>query len=111
MPYIKVNNINIYYEVLGRGEPLVFILGLSTDLSEWGYFINKLAEQYKVLVFDNRGCGRSDKPNIPYSIEIMASDTAELMKSLGFNDTNVIGLSMGGRIALDLSLKYPELVK
>src|SRR5438067_2109479 len=59
----------MYYEMHGDGESLVVILGLGTDVSEWDGIMRWLAEKYKVLAFDNRGAGRTDKPDIPYSIE------------------------------------------
>ena len=67
MLYVRVNDIQMYYEMHGDGEPLVVILGLGTDVSEWDGIIRWLAEKYKVLAFDNRGAGRTDKPDIPYS--------------------------------------------
>jgi 3-oxoadipate enol-lactonase len=76
MPYIKVNDIQMYYEIHGDGEPLVLIVGLGTDISEWHGIIHWLAQKYKVLAFDNRGAGRTDKPDTQYSIEMMAHDTA-----------------------------------
>ena len=71
------------------------ILGLGTDVSEWDGIIRWLAEKYKVLAFDNRGAGRTDKPDIPYSIEMMAEDTAGLMQALGMKQAHVLGISMG----------------
>jgi 3-oxoadipate enol-lactonase len=111
MPYEKVNDIQMYYEIRGDGEPLVLILGLGTDISEWDGIIRWLAEKYQVLAFDNRGAGRTNKPDIAYSIEIMAVDTAGLMQTLGIQQANVVGISMGGRIALALSLRHAESVK
>jgi|SRR5208337_1749518 len=61
-----------------------------------------------VLVFDNRGSGRSGKPDMPYTIEMMAEDTAGLLGSLGIPRAHVIGISMGGRIAIALALRHPE---
>ena len=72
MPYLKVNDIQMYYEIPADGEPLVLIVGLGTDISEWDGIIRWLAEKYQVLAFDNRGVGRTDKPDIAYSIETMA---------------------------------------
>ena len=83
MPYIKVNDIQMYYEIHGDGEPLVLIVGLGTDISEWDGIIHWLAQKYQVLAFDNRGAGRTDKPDTHYSIEMMANDTAGLMQTLG----------------------------
>ena len=113
MPAVKVNDINIYYEVYGEGEPIVLIGGLANDLTDYTRIpiITTLARKYRVIVFDNRGVGRSDKPDIPYSIEMMADDTAGLLKKLGIKDTNIVGVSMGGRIALDLAIRYPKIVK
>lgn len=111
MPYVKVNDIQMYYEIHGDGEPLVLIVGLGTDISEWDGIIRWLAKKYKVLAFDNRGAGRTDKPDAPYSMEMMADDTAGLMQTLGMQQAHILGVSMGGRIALAFSLRYPERVK
>ena len=101
----------MYYEIQGEGEPLVLILGLGTDISEWDRIIHWLAKKCQVLAFDNRGVGRSDKPEIAYSIEMMADDTAGLMQALGIKQAHIVGISLGGRIALALSLRHAECVK
>ena len=101
----------MYYEIHGDGEPLMLIVGLGTDISEWDGIIRWLAKKYKVLAFDNRGAGRTDKPDTPYSIEMMAHDTAGLMQTLGIEQAHILGISMGGRIALALALRYPTSVK
>jgi len=111
MPTVKVNDINLYYEVHGTGEPLVIIAGLSIDLTALEGIVSQLAQRYQVIVFDNRGAGRSDKPDIPYSIEMMADDTTGLLDMLEIAQAHVIGVSLGGRIAIALTLKHPELVK
>ncbi len=113
MPVIKVNDINLYYEVYGKGEPIVLIGGLANDLTDYTRtpIVSTLAKKYQVIVFDNRGAGRSDKPDVSYSIEMMADDTADLLKKLGIKNANIVGVSMGGRIALDLTLRHPQLVR
>ncbi len=111
MPYIKVNDIHMYYEIHGDGEPLVLIIGLGTDISEWDGIIRWLAKKYKVLAFDNRGAGRTDKPDAHYSMEMMANDTEGLMQALGIKQAHILGISMGGRIALALALQQPTRVK
>ncbi len=111
MPYIKVNDIQMYYEIRGEGEPLVLIVGLATDISEWEGIIDWLAKKYRVLAFDNRGAGRTDKPDAPYSIDMMADDTAKLMQALGIEQAYILGVSMGGRIAQAVALRYSERVK
>ncbi len=111
MPYVKVNDIQMYYEIHGDGEPLVLTVGLGTGISEWDGIIRWLAEKYQVLAFDDRGAGRTDKPDTPYSIEMMAHDTAGLMQTLGIQQAHILGISMGGRIALALALRHPKSVK
>jgi 3-oxoadipate enol-lactonase len=111
MPYVKVNDIQMYYEIQGEGEPLLLIVGLGTDISEWEGIIHWLAQTYKVLAFDNRGAGRTDKPDTPYSIEMMADDTAGIMQTLGIQQAHILGISMGGRIALALALRHAKSVK
>jgi len=111
MPIANINGTTIYYEVRGKGDPIVFIGGLGTDTSLYTRIAPILATDFRVLIFDNRGSGQSGKPDIPYTIEMMAEDTAGLLGSLRISQAHVIGISMGGRIAIDLVLKHPEIVK
>ena len=111
MPTIHVNDIEMYYEIHGEGEPLVLIVGLGTDLSEWDGIIGWLAKKYRVFAFDNRGAGRTDKPDLPYSLEMMADDTEGLMNALAIEQAHILGISMGGRIALAFVLQHPQRVK
>lgn len=114
MPLVQVNDIQIYYEIHGEGEPLVLIGGLANDITDYTdhtKIVFELAQHYKVIVFDNRGAGRTDKPDIPYSIAMMAGDTAGLMQAIGIQQAHIIGVSMGGRIALELALEHADMVK
>jgi pimeloyl-ACP methyl ester carboxylesterase len=111
MPTVFVNGIHLYYEVMGQGEPLVIIGGLSIDISEYPLIIRNLSSDSQVIAFDNRGAGRTDKPVTSYSIEMMADDTDGLLTALCVSQAHVLGLSMGGRIAIALTLKHPERVK
>ena len=110
MPTVRVNGIEMYYELHGAGEPLALIPGLATDVSEWGTIIEPLAQRYQVIAFDNRGAGRTDKPDQPYTVELMAEDTAGLLQALGVERANILGVSLGGRIAQALTLAHPERV-
>ena len=110
MPTVHVGDIDMYYEVHGSGEPLVLIGGLASDLSETEWLTNWCAQTHRVLAFDNRGAGRTDKPDAPYSIARMADDTNALMAAVGMSHAIVLGVSMGGRIALDLALEHPDRV-
>jgi len=111
MPTTKVGDINIYYEVHGEGEPLLLIMGLGADVTGWLFQTSEFSKEYRVIVFDNRGVGRTDAPDSPYSIEMMADDAAGLLYALGIEKAHIIGLSMGGMIAQELALKYPQRVK
>ena len=113
MPTVRVNDIDMYYEIHGEGEPVVLIAGLNSDhtLYQKLGIIPRLAERYKVVAFDNRGVGQSGKPDIPYSIEMMADDTAGLLHALGIEQAHLLGTSMGGRIATALALRHPQQVK
>ena len=110
MPIERVGDIDMYYESHGRGDPVVLIGGLGNDITESQRLIAWLARTHRVLAFDNRGAGRTDKPDIPYSVEMMAADTAGLMTALDISGATVLGISMGGRIAMELTLEHPELV-
>jgi pimeloyl-ACP methyl ester carboxylesterase len=110
MPVVKVNNININYSLIGKGEPLVMIMGLNAPQSGWNDQISFFKKHYQLITFDNRGSGKSDKPKGPYSIRTMADDTVELMKSLGIDRANFMGTSMGGMIAQEIAINYPERV-
>lgn len=111
MPTVRVNDINLYYDTHGEGIPLVLIMGLRRNLEWWYCQIPSLSKVFKVIVFDNRGAGRSDKPEMEYSIPFFADDTAGLMEALGIRSAHVLGISMGGYIAQELALKYPDKVK
>lgn len=111
MPIARVNDINMYYEIHGTGEPLVLIVGLNSDHTLYRSFLPKLVPHNQVILFDNRGVGQSSKPDIPYSIEMMADDTAGLLDALGMAGAHILGTSMGGRIAVTLALQHPRHVK
>lgn len=110
MPVLHAGNIDMYYELHGTGDPVVLIGGLASDISQWGWLTEWCAQTHRVLAFDNRGAGRTDKPDAPYTIPMMADDTDALMDTVGMSNATVLGISMGGKIALDLALRYPDRV-
>jgi 3-oxoadipate enol-lactonase len=110
MPYVESDGARIYWEERGSGEPLLMIMGLGYSLEMWGRVGPALAEHYRVVVFDNRGVGRSDVPPAPYSIAGMAADAATVMRAAGLERAHVLGVSMGGMIAQEFALAYPERV-
>lgn len=100
----------MYYEIHGQGEPLVLIEGLGYATWMWYKQIDVLARHYKVIVFDNRGVGKTEMPDEEYTIELFAEDTAELLDALGIKKAHILGVSMGGYIAQAFALRYPEYV-
>ena len=110
MPYQLSNGIRIYYEIHGKGEPLILISGLGGDRTFWQPHVETLSFQYKLIVFDTRGIGLTDAPREPYNLEMFADDLAGLMQGLGINHAHLLGFSMGGNIALQFALKYPAMV-
>ncbi len=111
MPTLKSNGIEIYYEVHGAGEPLLMIMGLGANVTAWERQIPALSEQYRVIAFDNRGAGRSEKPNEPYTMPQMARDAAGVLDALGLDTAHVFGMSLGGMIAQEFVLAFPERVR
>jgi 3-oxoadipate enol-lactonase len=110
MPTTRVNDITVNYEVYGSGEPLLLINGLADDLSSWAYQIDDFKQHYQVIAFDNRGIGNTDKPAGNYTTEQMAADAHGLLDALGIARAHVLGVSMGGMIAQEFAIAYPERV-
>ncbi|HST24046.1 MAG TPA: alpha/beta fold hydrolase [Blastocatellia bacterium] len=111
MPYAESDGVKIYWEEHGSGPPLLLIMGLGYTLDMWNRALPALAERYRTIVFDNRGVGRSDVPPGPYSIQAMAADARAVMEAAGIDKGHVFGVSMGGMIAQEFALQYPERVK
>lgn len=112
MPYAEVNNTTIYYEINGTGEKdVVLIGGLGSQMQSWATQVPIYSENFRVVTFDNRGAGRSDKSDEYFTIEDMADDTIALMDELGIDKASFVGKSMGGMIAQWIGIKYPERVE
>ena len=110
MPYVPTRDIITYYEEAGSGDPLVLIMGLGGDLQGWALTAPALAKQFRVITYDNRGAGRTSAPDKPYSIAGMADDLAALLDALKIDKAHILGYSMGGMIAQEFALKYPNRV-
>ena len=113
MSVIQVNGIDLYYNIQGSSENelLLLIAGFDSDSSTWAAMMRSLVKQYQVLRFDNRGVGQSEAPDSPYSIKQMAADAAALLDYLSISQVHVAGHSMGGQIAQELALAYPEKIQ
>lgn len=109
MPKATVGDLDIHYQIQGKGEPLLMIMGLSFSLLDWGTKLPELlAQRYKVILFDNRDAGETSRSSHPYTIAQMAADAAGLLDALGESRANVFGASMGGMIAQHFALNYPD---
>ena len=102
----RSGDVRIAYDVKGDGEPLLMIQGLGYDRFGWGRLPDLLAQDFRVLVFDNRGVGDSDVPEGPYSISQMAEDALAVLDDAGVDSAHVLGVSLGGFIAQELVLSH-----
>ncbi len=105
--FVEVNGTKLYYEMLGEGHPLVLIHGGYMDRRMWDDQFAVFAENYRVIRYDVRGFGISELPQVPYSDR---QDLYELLKFLGVEELHLLGLSLGGEIAIDFTLEHPEMV-
>ncbi len=111
MPKAKVGDVNIYYEIQGKGEPLVFIPGASSCGDIFFMHVPVFSQKYQVITYDPRGTGQSDAPDIPYTMEMMADDLAGLLDAIGIDAAHVYGTSLGGMTAQHFALRHPKRVK
>ncbi|MBN1800632.1 MAG: alpha/beta hydrolase [Candidatus Lokiarchaeota archaeon] len=108
-----VNGINISYEIQGseNGEPLILVSGWCLKKEMWIAQIKQLGERFKLITFDNRGCGKSDRPDYHYTLENIADDVAGLMDHLKIEKANIMGYALGAMAMTRFVLKYPDRVK
>jgi proline-specific peptidase len=112
MPSFTYNDIKINYIKEGSGEPLVFVSGTFTKLQMWNYQIEFFKDKMTAIAFDNRGAGKSSRPNYPYTMEMFVEDLKQLLEHLGIKEgIHLCGSSMGAMISQKFALKYPDLVK
>src|SRR5690348_596725 len=108
MPQARIGDVNLHYDVRGNGEPLLMIMGLGASSAAWDpELIEELGKSMRVVTFDNRGTGQSDKPDAPYSIEMFADDAAGVLDHLKIPRAHIFGVSMGGMIAQEFALRHP----
>ena len=106
----NINDAKLYYEIHGQGDPLLMIQGWGMDISGWQNIIYPLSKVFQVIVFDNRGTGRSEVTPGDYTTRQLADDAAALLDHLKIESAHVLGWSMGGMIAQELALAYPDKV-
>jgi 3-oxoadipate enol-lactonase len=100
----------MYYEIHGAGPALVLIRGLGSATGSSPRIVERLSEHFSVISFDNRCVGRTDQPQQPFTTKDMADDTRALMDALGIRSAHVLGISLGGMVAQELTLRYPDRV-
>jgi len=101
----------IYWDQQGEGAPLLLIMGLGWTSRMWYRSRPVLAAQFRTIALDNRGVGQSDVPPGPYPIALMASDAAAVLDAAGVERAHICGMSMGGMIAQEFALQYPQRVR
>lgn len=111
MPQLHINDIDLFYEITGQGQPVLFIHGLGSSHNDWERQTPFFSNQYQVITFDLRGHGQSQKPPGPYTMSLFARDAAGLIMSLGVAPVHVVGVSLGGMVAFQLAVDYPELIR
>ncbi len=111
MQRASVNGVELVYETYGAGEPLVLVHGAQSDRSIFINLLPDFTDQFEVLIFDQRGSGQSEKPDVEYTMGMIADDTAALMDYVGFPPAHVYGVSMGGMIAQELAIRHASHVQ
>src|ERR1700758_2400333 len=109
--YAEVNGINLYYETHGAGRPLVLLHGGLGSGEMFGPMLAALSERHQVIAPDLQGHGRTADIDRPLDVRLMADDIAALIDHLGLDATDVVGYSLGGKVALQTAIKYPSRVR
>lgn len=112
MTYVKTPQGKLYYEVTGKGFPVVLIRGLGCCSEHWMGWENDLNKTHRVIVLDNRGLGKSTQPiRVWHTMSDLASDVATVLKAERISKAHIAGVSLGGMIALQFGLDYPEITE
>ena len=112
MPFVTVRDIRIYYEIHGTGPRLLSISGSGSDLRRSPtIFEMPIARHFQILAYDQRGLGRTSRPDIPYTMADYASDANGLLEAVGWDRCLVLGISFGGMVAQEFALRYPQRVE
>ncbi|MFW9768627.1 MAG: alpha/beta fold hydrolase [Candidatus Thorarchaeota archaeon] len=106
-----MNGIDIYYEIHGEGEPIIFGNGVFSNTLGWIHQLSVFSKNYQVILYDMRGQGQSEKPDGPYSFDLHAEDQRVLLEELGISRVHHIGISYGAELGLVFALKYPEMLR
>ena len=108
MPHVSIGDADIYYEERGRGPALMLVPGLGGQGAFWGSQVDDFARDFRVIVHDHRGAGRSTHSRITYSVDQMAADTVALMDRLGIERAHYVGHSTGGAMGQTIAQDHPD---
>ena len=109
---VAVGDIEVAYQIFGEGDPLLLIMGYSGTMDLWApEVLKELASKYQLIIFDNRGMGKTTASDKEFTIELFADDTRGLLDALGIERAHVLGWSLGTYIAQELTLRYPDRVE
>ena len=111
MPVVGVNGARLHVERQGSGPPLLLITGFAISSAVFAPVLERYAERFECIFYDNRGAGRTRAPRRPTSMPELAADAAGLLTALGFDSAHVYGVSMGGMVAQELALRFPQRVR
>lgn len=111
MPKATVNGIGLYYEIHGRGEPLILTAGMGGDHRSWFPQMRDFARHFTVITFDGRGIGKTDRPSGLYSFGTLAADVIGLLDHLSLDRAHILGESLGGIVAQEVAIGYPQRVR
>jgi len=109
--YVNSNGCQIYYQIRGKGTPLILLMGFGADGNVWELHAAEYEKYFSCVILDNRGVGKSDQPKGPYNTDMMADDVIAVMDELNIEIAQIAGISMGGAIAQSLALNYQARVK
>ena len=108
MPFLKVDDANLHYEVDGAGPPLLLIMGLGGNSQVWAPVRRQLASRYRLIMYDMRGTGRSDSSALPATIEALGAELDALFAHLGLERVLALGYSFGASVLLNYAARKPE---
>ena len=112
MPFITTERLNIYFEEKGDGAPVLFISGTGGDLRQRPNVLDgPLPKHHRVIAYDQRGLGQTEKPDRPYTMSEYGDDAAELLAALGIEQVDVIGVSFGGMVAQHFAIRHPSKIR
>ena len=114
MPFVSATDgTRIHYEVTGKpgATPVLMIQGLGASKNAWNLQRIAMATRFRIISFDNRGAGRSDKPTVPFTLEQMAEDAIAVLDAAGIETAHVVGASLGGVISQIVAVKHPQRVR